>query len=179
MTCSEIEGYVNILIDQPLRSIGRAANMLLIGFGENISRVDYQGNNEEVSRIALHVQCPWRMVDKENKLILFARSDIYEPNSTVEWTEDFNWDIQGINMFDEKAKIWIESNPGLYVKDLRINIFRDLRVFLSNDTVLDVYVDSSTEKECWRLFECESGKEKFVATGKRIFFEAAEKPWAE
>ena len=167
----EIDNYLNILVNQPLRRIGRAANMLWIGFGETLMVTDSKGHIVEKNSISLHVQCAWRMVDRENKTILFASSDIYAPNSSTEWTSEFDWDIQGINLFDEKSKIWIDSNARIYIKDFKFNMWGDLLLFLSNGNILDIYVNNSTDKECWRLFEYKSGKDHFVVNGMGFVFE--------
>ena len=167
----ENDTYLKILVNQPLRSIGRAANMLWIGFGETLMVKDSKGHIVEKNSISLHVQCAWRMVDIEKKTILFASSDIYTPNSSTEWTSEFDWDIQGINLFDEKSKIWIDSNARIYIKDFKFNMWGDLLLFLSNGNILDIYVNNSTDKECWRLFEYKSDKEHFVVNGMGVVFE--------
>ena len=168
MNSKRVHAYLEILVNQPLNSVERVANMACFGFGRCI-----QNGNEnlaETNLFSLHVQCAWRIEDKKNKEILFAYSDIYSPNSSTAWTKSFNWDTQGVNLFDEKAKEWIRSNQGIVVNEFRLSMYGDL-LLLSNGNVLDVFVDASTKEECWRLFEVGSKKEHFVVNGQGIVFE--------
>ena len=171
MENNEINNYLSVLINKPLSDIGRIGNMAWFGFGETLSIIDPNGNTVKKDSISLHVQCAWRLVDKENKAIIIAYSDIYEPNSIIEWSKSFEWDIQGNNLFDEKAKEWIRLNPRVCVKEYKLSMYGDLLLILSNGNILDIFVDASAKQECWRLFEYESDKDHFVVNGKGVVFE--------
>ena len=127
-----MSNYINIIKGQPLINIGRAADMAWIGFGKTIKVKNYKGIEELKSSFALHLQCPWRMVDTENKKILFTAYDMYLPNSSTEWTDDFDWDIQGINRYDEQAKKWFGNNKNIIVEEVELNELGDLKIILSN-----------------------------------------------
>lgn len=151
--------YIDILVDKKLADIGRAANMVWVCF---------EGNGELWN---LHIQSSWRIFNKERQEIKLASSDIYQPNSQMKCMEKFDWEVQGENLFDEKSAIWLKENKGLCVNNIGINMWGDLRVFFSNDDVLDVFVNTSEYVECWRLFE-KSRKDTrhFVVTGLGIDF---------
>lgn len=165
----EIEDYLKILKDKPIINIGRASNMLWIGFGEPLKVYDYKGNEVTKSSISLHVQSTWRIINKGEKKIKVASSDMYTPNSNLEWSDDFNWDIQGNNLFDEKSKRWLGDN--IFVKDYKINRWGDLLLLFSNEDSLEIFVNVSDDSECWRLFENNSNKDHFVVTGQGVIFE--------
>lgn len=170
----EIEEYLKILVDKPLINIGRASNMLWLGFGVLIRTVDYKGNDILKSSISLHVQSTWRVINRGKKLIQFASSDIYTPNSNLEWSNDFDWDIQGINLFDEKSKKWFSNNQDVFVKEYRVNDGGDLQLLFSNEDVLEIFINVSDDSECWRLFEYNSSREHLVVTGQGGIFESEE-----
>jgi hypothetical protein len=167
---TEIDNHLKVLKNKPLVSIGRASNMLWIGFGELIEVRDYRDRKVIKSTLSLHVQCSWRITNKKIKTILFAHSDIYDPNTYYESIKDFNWDLAGNNLFDEKSKEWFNANAALYVEDYRINRWGDLCLLLSNDDVIEVFVDSSSNTECWRLFEYNKEEGDFIVTGRGVMF---------
>jgi len=166
-----MNNYVNVIKGQPLIDIGRAADMAWICFGDIIKVKNYKGEYVEKSSFALHLQCPWRMVDTVNKKILFTAYDMYLPNSSTEWTEDFDWDIQGINRYDEQAKKWFGDNKNIIVEEIELDELGDLKIILSNHYNIEVFVNKSNETECWRFFEPGKDKEHFVMTGKGYSFQ--------
>lgn len=167
MISREMNSNPKLLINQPLLALGRNANTAWFGFGKWIQ--DLAGEAEYCS-MALHFQCPWRIVDKEKRKIVLASSDVYEPNSATNWANDFDWDVQGANLFDEKSQIWIDATYPLHVADIKINMWGDCKLLFSNGDVLSTYSSSSSDSECWRFFE-EGGKAHFVMTGQGAFSE--------
>ena len=170
MSNLSIYNYLNLLIDQQIKEIGRASNMLWISLGKIVT-VKYS-NGEELlkSTFSINIQCSWRMIGKPPKSILFASSDIYEPNSSTKWTEDFNWDIQGINLFDQKSNEWLVANNPVFVKGVDVRDLGDLFLLLSTGDILEVFVDNSTTKEAWRFFERNSSQNHFIMTGNGVVF---------
>lgn len=167
----EIGNYLELIVNKHVISISRAANMLCLGFGDWISTIDYKGNEVIKCSIYLHVQSSWRVANKSEKKIRFASYDVYTPNSSTEWSDDFDWDIQGINLFDEKSKEWFINNQDIYVKEFRINRWGDLLLVFSNEDSLEIFINCSDDSECWRLFEYNSNRDHFVVTGHGVVFE--------
>ena len=66
---------ISVLTGERLTYISRAADMLVLSFGDDICR-NYRG--EWLSRYALHCQCAWRITDGHGKIVL-ARVDIFSP----------------------------------------------------------------------------------------------------
>jgi hypothetical protein len=86
----------------------------------------------------------------------------------LEDSKDFVWDLVGNNLFDEKSKEWFNANASLYVEDYRINRWGDLYIQLSNGDALEAFVDSSSNTECWRLFEYSKEKSDLIVTGRGV-----------
>ena len=114
---SDIEYHLNQIRGKKLRDIGRAANIIWLNFIDLAIEKEYEGKDILSGSLCLHVQCPCRMIDKEDRKIIFASSDIYVPNSSIEWSDNFEWDIQGNNLFDEKSKKWLASSGKIFIND--------------------------------------------------------------
>lgn len=149
--------YFEAILKKKICYIGRAVDMLSIEF-----KIASEEENGKETVIALHVQSAWRMVNK--KEILFASSDMYEPNSQNSWTENFMWDKKGANLFDERSDRWFKKSDYI-VEKYEIDELGDLALHFSNGDKLEVFVDSSDTSECWRIFDLNSEKRHFVMTG--------------
>ncbi|MDR1700318.1 MAG: hypothetical protein LBR68_03925 [Lachnoclostridium sp.] len=161
------DDYLHLLINQPLLDIGRAYNIIWLCFGEFFPYTDkYTGKVSEKSTLALHLQCSWRIVNNIKRKILVASHDLFEPNTSIDLTENFNWDVQGGNLFDERSKKWLKESSPIYVTDLKLSIFGDLSLAFSNNDMLEVFVDKSSNKECWRFFELKTDNAHLVVSGK-------------
>lgn len=143
---------LNVLISQPLTDIGRAGNLLWLSFGEQISIIDRKGNERLVRKYALHIQCTWRLI-KDKKIIL-ASQDFYFPRT--DWKgEEFDWDVPGSNLFDEKREklkdFFILSNP--IITKIFVDSLGDLKVYFTSSIRLDVFADNSNGGEVWRFIQ--------------------------
>lgn len=150
---------ISALEGMRLLSIGRAGDMLWIKFERIVMEQKMKGEDTKKSKYILDIQCPWRMEDKKNFMIILASHDMYEPNSQTEWTEDFEWDVQGNNLFDEKIKK-IFSVTDIKVEQIFVSPNNDLTVWFSNGLALKTFIDVSSEIECWRFFE--KGKDEHL-----------------
>ncbi len=102
---------------------------------------------------------------------MFGSSDLYDNKAGTEWSEDFDWNVQGANQYDEQVKKWLAANKDVYVEKIKFNVLRDLRLLLSNGHIFEIFVTLSSEDECWRFFEENSNRDHFVVTRKDLFFE--------
>ena len=182
--------YLNQLLNQKVCAIGRACNMLWLGIGKELIVLNKNGEEVKKSTFAIHVQSAWRIVNRERNEIVVASSDIYVPNSKIvkqdfhsNWhatgirildskhnEKEFDWDVQGNSLFDEKAQQWLDTSNPINVKEYKITRWGDLLLTFSNDDRLEIYVDCSDEAECWRFFQCESNNKHLVVTGTGISF---------
>ena len=157
---------ISRLIGLTLQSVTRAANMLMLDFGE-VREVycEYRKCLREVNEYALHVQANWRIANYDEQIIKLASSDMYYPIESMEDDPDFNWDVRGNNLFDEKSKAWFESAETIIVEDCELNDIGDLTIRFSNNDELYIFADSSSDSELWRLFEPYSKEKHLVMTG--------------
>ena len=65
---------------------------------------------------------------------------------------DFNWDVQGNNLFDEKAKLLFPEGSQITVTAAGLSGSCDLTITFSNGLCLESFVNASSQEECWRLF---------------------------
>ena len=100
-----------------------------------------------------------------------ASSDMYSPRTGMVYSEDFDWDIQGNNLFDEKSQNWLKGEMPVYINKYKINRRRDLTLFFSNGEKLQVFNVASDDTESWRLLMPGSEELHLVASGTEINFE--------
>ena len=163
--------FLDNLVMLPVRVIGRTSNMLWIGIGEKVKLLDVNGREREVSTYALHIQCRWRIVNKERREILLAASDFYSPKEDIDDYSNFDWEPQGNNLFDEKSQNWLIRESPIYIKKYKINMWGDLFITFTNNDRLEIFITSTGETEGWRVFECGREKTHLVARGIGINFE--------
>ena len=94
---------------------------------------------------------------------------MFRPNSQMNNgnynDNDFEWDVEGNNKFDESKNFLCDTD--LLVEDIIINETGDLKIVLSNDFCIEVYIDTNEDEECWRFFEVgNSEKPHIVITGQ-------------
>lgn len=120
--------------------------------------------------INIHVQCMWRIVNKEKMDILLASSDFYSPSKDIDDYSGFDWETQGNNLFDVKSQNWLRKESPIYIKEYKLNLWGDLLIVFTNSDRLEIFISSSNNTEGWRLFGAEDGKPHLVATGLGISF---------
>ena len=157
------EKEMKILKNQKLSKIGRAAAMAWLIFG-----------NTREKEYALHLQCSFRIC-KDNEIAI-ANLDMFEPTKAVEESPSFSWDtfnydIQGINLYDEWAKKYNQDKEThVIVQDITVNAFGDLLIHCSQGLFIEVIVNDSMN-ECWRFFELTADEQHLVISGQGIMEE--------
>lgn len=144
--------FINNIINYEIHDIGRAADMCWMIFSSEKSEEHY----------SLHLQCPWRIRAKNN--ILLSNLDIYEL-SMENNDEDDEWDDKKKNVFDEKI-MQHDKWKGIKVKNIIITEVYDLKIFLSDSSVIECFVND-LRYECWRFFK-QGTNEHLVITGMGI-----------
>lgn len=136
--------------------IGRAADLIWIAM-KGIDGEDY----------ALHMQTFFRFCNNEE--VLITDMDKYQPISPMTENEDFNWDVQGNNLLDK----WCDEfnkylSDKIIINSIEINNFGDLKICFSNSITLTVFVDTTSDDECWRFFVWRGTERHLVITGRGI-----------
>ncbi len=129
-------------------NIGRSADLLWIHFGRCIVIKNQKGSEVEKGDYAIHVQCPWRFIQYD-KLILGSK-DVFIPREGVSESE-FDWNIFGMSIFDEKVKTIKEQIAPVIVKDVTISEDGTLVIRYEKGLVFEAFPDSSITIEHWRF----------------------------
>ena len=143
----------------------RAAQMARLHFA-CVSDVDHS--------MVLHIQHAYRLVNTDK--IVLALSDVYQPNSVYCADQDFDydsfaWDEVGNNRFDEIVESDLLprlNEDNFIVNDIELSNFGDLKISFGNGYSLEVFIDTSGEKECWRFMDLINIDTHLVVTGVGI-----------
>ncbi len=155
---------IDRLIGQNVGDIGRACNLLCIPIGEIIGKSKWFGG--DLTKYDIHCQCAWRLLDFKRRIIV-ASSDFYYPPSNMEWSESFQWDVKGGNLFDEIIAVFNASHKNLRIKSATIIGDIDLRIEFEGAVVFEAFADSS-EEENWRILQRSPKSIHLVSRGNRL-----------
>lgn len=141
------------VIGERWRCAGRAGNIVWLGFGPSRTVIDSRGEAREISEYALHVQCPFRVLDGDQ--LVTGSSDIYEPGPGWDGDGEFDWDVQGANWFDVRARkldAYLAEDL-VVVTSVDVTAWGDLTISLSDDFRIEVRRAGSAHREHWRFFQ--------------------------
>ncbi|MCL6444879.1 MAG: hypothetical protein K6T83_15735 [Alicyclobacillus sp.] len=164
----EIERQLRKIIGMPMILIGRASNMLWTSFGTPKVVTDRRGNQKQVGDYAIHVQCSWRIANQSR--ILVASNDIYVPSSSwVGEYDDFDWDVNGNNLFDERIQeLFIRNSIQPVVTKVQVDQYGGFKLIFTDDLVLEAFPNSSNDLENWRMFVPYDKSKHFVVSNQGI-----------
>jgi hypothetical protein len=168
---AKIQEAASALIGMPLWDAGRAADLAWFAFGDRRTVRDFHGNSKEVGEFALHVQCAWRLVQRDTTVV--GNRDLYYPAGwgmdSPDVPADFKWDVQGANRLDERLMLFFQQDrKGLIVDRVEAGFAGALQIFFQDETVLEIFPNDSFAGEHWRLFRAYRDEPHFVVTGKGI-----------
>jgi hypothetical protein len=166
------------LIGQPLTGCRRALNMQMFGFGPRHLTVNRRGEDVEVSKLGLHVQCPWRLVNGET--IICGLGDLDYPGDPSIAREDFDWD-KHTSLLDVAQRHWFASRLDSPPKVVSVHggAFGGFRICLDCGVTLEAFPFDSRKDEYserWRLFGHRTDGSHFVVTGYGIEGEGKSAP---
>ena len=146
----------------PITYLGRSADMLDIGFGDE--KIIQTINGEKYSNtLNLHVLTGFRLIRK-NKII-FSSKEMFDPSNGD--YSSFQWDKPGSSVLDVQMKDFITNYPNLKVLRTVLSSFGDLRIYFEKDFCLEVFI-LSTESENWRLFDDNPNTSHLVMYGSKV-----------
>lgn len=143
------------LLGKKFNCVSRAGDMLCLFLGEDHSFADHCGRQIDVAEYSLHFATQWRF--REDKVILLASRDIYEPyNENV--PEDWQYDLIGrsdelSSIFDVRGKDLMIKMRGAVVADCYLSPVNDLVITFSNGVVFEQFMPASRKDEEWRLVD--------------------------
>lgn len=162
MNSDAIKQALTPLVGLPLRSVGRAANLLWLHFGEMHEVAARGGGTKMVGDWAIHVQCAWRLCRLAHIEVAY-RDYYYSPDGDA--LDD--WDTPGKSRFDQQAASLVAgfaaSPPEIL--SFTVNDVGGFSLLFSHDFRLYVFPDDSSHgdySEHWRLFAPASDREHFV-----------------
>lgn len=145
--------FLAVLIGERWSYVGRASSLVWMGFGAPRLVTGRGGGTRTVAEYALHLQCPWRVFDGDE--LVTGSNDVYVPRPGWTGDGDFDWDVQGANRFDVRARKLTAhlSDEEVVVTAVGVAVWGDLTFSLSNGFRIDVLrVGSVPDKEHWRFF---------------------------
>lgn len=91
------------------------------------------------------------------------------PSATIK-EEDFDWEEHGNSLFDEKNVSLLGKlvHAKVVVEGIHVSNVGDITILFSNRWTLDVFIDSSNEDECRRIFRSGDPNSHMVITGDGI-----------
>jgi hypothetical protein len=164
----EIQKALDILIDKPLWSSGRAADLAWFQFGGRRTVKGLRGDAKEMGEYALHIQCAWRI--RRGDQVVVGSSDLYvPPEESADRPENFDWDVQGATRRDKRiAELFQNETRQFLVKRILIGEAGSFTIVLDSEYALEVFPDDSLGDEHWRIFAPSSEVSHFVVTGKGL-----------
>jgi hypothetical protein len=126
-----------------------------------------------VGEIALHVQCPWRLVRATG--IVTGSADYYEPaveGGEMNLNDGESGNLQRRNLrelfqyYDAETRSLVNNSDSLMVISVESDCFGRLDLKLSGGVDLQVFPDG-TRGEQWRLFLPGDPESHFVQTSER------------
>jgi hypothetical protein len=170
----QIEERLSVLVGIPLRYMGRAATMLWVGFGDYVVVSDLNGEKREVAEYALHLQCPWRLIEPRG--IITGATDLFHASEEpYRELEDGEWDKKvGDHLYVTLCDARIEAffaehgDDTLIVESVTADDVGSLRIALKDGYAIEVFPDDSLPGEHWRFFGSGDFAPHLVITGMGI-----------
>jgi hypothetical protein len=163
---AEVEKALSLLEGKRLWTCRRAADMATFQFGKSSVVKDFYGKPTEVGEYALHVQCPWRIIQGDQ--IVVGSGDLYYPAQSSDHElppADFNWD-RDPNRRDEILRALFGAGEGDFiVRKIEVGNSGSFRLIFDSDKLLEVFPDDSLPHEHWRLLSPTMDQPHFVLTG--------------
>ena len=159
------------LLGKKLAIWRRAADMLVLHFGKVRSEGD-----KSWGEYALHVQCPWRLLQDGGMFTgcadLFKMREKITGPAYTKWYQEGNWSdnllehrLLSILSSDSISRSLENTTDGLVVEKVEASAIGDARLYLSGDYVWECFADG-VRGEYWRLLDMEHEDRKhFVVSG--------------
>lgn len=160
---SEVEQALTVLVGKRLWASRRAADMSTFQFGARIKTQDFYGRPCEVGEHALHVQCPWRIV--QGVQLVVGSGDLYFPanfEDSESLPSDFEWD-RAPNRRDRLLGELFDGDPEFVVQKIETSALGSFRLVFHGGMLLEVFPDDSLRREHWRLLNMMTDGADFVA----------------
>ena len=164
---TQIEEAIAVLAGKMLWRCHRAADRAAFTFGERWTVADRTGKMREVGEFALHVQCAWRLAQKDR--ILAGSAEAGGPATLQDEgrTRDFGGDACARRPDELLPALLNRGQREFAVETVAVGEGGSLHFSLSEDMWLVIEPDGSCSGEHWRFFGYNTGPH-LVMTGKGL-----------
>lgn len=141
-----------------MTAFGRASDLLWVHFGEMRRVSTYKKGWKFVGEYALHLQCPWRLTQREK--LVTGRGDIFERRGEAKSV-----------LFDSRVRKVPLRRLRLIVAAVEADAFGGFRLGFSRGWRLEAFpMESmrSPDSEWWRMFIPSGDSRHFVVTSAGI-----------
>ena len=169
------EQALQVILNLPLRRIGRAADLLWMQFGEWREVPSRRGGTRRVGEWSLHIQTPWNFV--RDSRILVGTRDLYYYAETgpefVESSQEFDWKKGGESRFDRYATALNQEfeTDAFPVTHITCDPVGSFTLHLGGHLTFSVFpncASSSPDFEFWRLFRPATETPHYVVATDRL-----------
>lgn len=156
---------VERVLGAPFHSLSRAVDMLCLNLGETVKRhfelPKPEGQDREIPSYSIHLQTPWRFVQKGK--VLLASGDVYAPFAPDRVGEDWAYDLVGrpaveSSRFDVLSLGLSRRMAGSTVTACQVSPMGDLTLEFSNGVRFQSFTTDSLKCEAWRLVDYRTGE---------------------
>lgn len=159
---------IKLIEGKQLQRIGRSIDVIWLWIGE--IRESVIGKKKRLhGAYGINITCVCRFISANNE-ILFTSDDKFCPKPGSAYDQSFDWDVQGENAYDYKAKIWFSSNSPIYISNVERSELGDLKIVFSNGDLLETF-SSYSKDELWRFFEPGVDKPHLVASAGKVEYQ--------
>jgi hypothetical protein len=161
-TSRRIVASVSLLVGLPLVDTGLIGSMQTFGFGLGRDLPDRDGKLRHVPDFALHIQCAWRLVEREAAVV--ADRDLFYPaDVTSELPDHFEWQEQLSRRTALLERFFQERSNSIVVRAIRARSDGALKIKFNDYLELQIFPNSTYPgTEHWRIFRPRSRHEHFV-----------------
>ena len=149
---SEIEDALRVLQGLPMWAAGRTAvSLLWLHFGGIHDVVDRSGP-KTVGDYALHIDCPWRIVQRD--VVVVGALDRFYPGDGHD-DDDFDWNHSRDTRWDRRLQQFMEryGTSGPIVRAIEMRGAGAFALRFDDEVSFEVFPNRSVDIEYWRLFE--------------------------
>lgn len=158
---NEIERALHCLVGKPFRSIGRAEDLVWLGFGDLVKKVSFDGQEKLVARYALHLQTGWRIIRNESEIVIGFGDLFLDPPQSMPCSDKIE------NRFDARIEKLLSESPFPVVSEIIADNLGGLIINFAPELRLEILPMDSEGSEQWRFFEMDSTGEHFVVPHER------------
>lgn len=154
---AEVAAALTPLLGHTIWAAGRTADLVWLQIGERRLVPSLDNGQGEVGTYALHLSCPWRLINRER--VLVGSGDLLTPADPDAEIETFDWDAPGANWLDVRlAELWTGAGIALpRIEGVEPDPYGGFALHLTGGMRLDAFPNSSptghVATEFWRLLQ--------------------------